>query len=99
MEATGCRLAMTGHGTLVIVSVYLPSPKKLLRRNLRNFLTPGNAVILFGYFNYKAPGGVVQLLIIMKTNSLNSRTDSNLKLSRPLRRPTILTSQQINSPH
>ncbi|GBP90876.1 hypothetical protein EVAR_78526_1 [Eumeta japonica] len=27
MEATGCRLAMTGHSTLVIVSVYLPSPK------------------------------------------------------------------------
>ncbi|GBP87744.1 hypothetical protein EVAR_19925_1 [Eumeta japonica] len=26
MEATGCRLAMTGHSTLVIVSVYLPSP-------------------------------------------------------------------------
>ncbi|GBP18099.1 hypothetical protein EVAR_12878_1 [Eumeta japonica] len=30
MEATGCRLAMTGHSTLVIVSVYLPSPKRLL---------------------------------------------------------------------
>ncbi|GBP58965.1 Probable RNA-directed DNA polymerase from transposon BS [Eumeta japonica] len=28
MEATGCRLAMTGHSTLVIVSVYLPSPKR-----------------------------------------------------------------------
>ncbi|GBP98143.1 hypothetical protein EVAR_73012_1 [Eumeta japonica] len=35
MEATGCRLAMTGHSTLVIVSVYLPSPKRLLRRDLR----------------------------------------------------------------
>ncbi|GBP68381.1 hypothetical protein EVAR_99057_1 [Eumeta japonica] len=32
MEATGCRLAMTGHSTLVIVSVYLPSPKRLLAR-------------------------------------------------------------------
>ncbi|GBO98680.1 hypothetical protein EVAR_91961_1 [Eumeta japonica] len=29
MEATGCRLAMTGHSTLVIVSVYLPSPKQV----------------------------------------------------------------------
>ncbi|GBP86522.1 hypothetical protein EVAR_69042_1 [Eumeta japonica] len=28
MEATGCRLAMTGHHTLIIVSVYLPSPNR-----------------------------------------------------------------------
>ncbi|GBP34316.1 hypothetical protein EVAR_7367_1 [Eumeta japonica] len=27
MEATGCKLALTGHGTLVIPRVYLPSPK------------------------------------------------------------------------
>ncbi|GBP97734.1 RNA-directed DNA polymerase from mobile element jockey [Eumeta japonica] len=54
MEATGCRLAMTGHGTLVIVSVYLPSPKKLLRRDLRAILALGDTVILFGDFNCKS---------------------------------------------
>ncbi|GBP61865.1 Probable RNA-directed DNA polymerase from transposon X-element [Eumeta japonica] len=31
MEATGCRLAMAGHRTIIVVSVYLPSPKPLLR--------------------------------------------------------------------
>ncbi|GBP77260.1 hypothetical protein EVAR_13283_1 [Eumeta japonica] len=41
MEATGCRLAMTGHSTLVIVSVYLPSPKRLLRRDLRALFALG----------------------------------------------------------
>ncbi|GBP79851.1 hypothetical protein EVAR_89290_1 [Eumeta japonica] len=53
MEATGCRLAMTGHSTLVIVSVYLPSPKRLLRRDLRALFALGDAVILFGDFNCK----------------------------------------------
>ncbi|GBP55033.1 hypothetical protein EVAR_46329_1 [Eumeta japonica] len=32
MEATGYRLAMTGHRTIIIVSVYLPSPKPLSER-------------------------------------------------------------------
>ncbi|GBP78854.1 Probable RNA-directed DNA polymerase from transposon BS [Eumeta japonica] len=53
MEATGCRLAMTGHSTLVIVSVYLPSPKRLLRRDLRALFALGDAVILFGDFSCK----------------------------------------------
>ncbi|GBP68385.1 Probable RNA-directed DNA polymerase from transposon BS [Eumeta japonica] len=53
MEATGCRLAMTGHSTLVIVSVYLPSPKRLLRRDLKALFALRDAVILFGDFNYK----------------------------------------------
>ncbi|GBP56440.1 RNA-directed DNA polymerase from mobile element jockey [Eumeta japonica] len=52
MEATGCRLAMTGHGTLII-SVYLPSAKKLLRRDRRALLALGDAVILFRDFNCK----------------------------------------------
>ncbi|GBP75758.1 Probable RNA-directed DNA polymerase from transposon BS [Eumeta japonica] len=55
MEATGCRLAMTGHSTIVIVSVYLPSPKPLLRSDLRALLGLGDAVILFGDFNCKNP--------------------------------------------
>ncbi|GBP56338.1 Probable RNA-directed DNA polymerase from transposon BS [Eumeta japonica] len=53
MEVTGCRLAMTGHSTLVIVSVYLPSPKRLLRRDLRALFALGDAVILFDDFNCK----------------------------------------------
>ncbi|GBP62133.1 Probable RNA-directed DNA polymerase from transposon BS [Eumeta japonica] len=55
MEATGCRLAMTGHRTIVVVSVYLPSPKPLLRSDLRALLALGDAVILFGDFNCKNP--------------------------------------------
>ncbi|GBP49536.1 hypothetical protein EVAR_45512_1 [Eumeta japonica] len=51
MEATGCRLAMTGHSTLVIVSVYLPSPNWLARP--KSPLCLGDAVILFGDFNCK----------------------------------------------
>ncbi|GBP16228.1 RNA-directed DNA polymerase from mobile element jockey [Eumeta japonica] len=55
MEATGCRLAMTGHSTIVIVSIYLPSPKPLLRSDLRALLDLGDAVILFDDFNCKNP--------------------------------------------
>ncbi|GBP73638.1 RNA-directed DNA polymerase from mobile element jockey [Eumeta japonica] len=55
MEATGCRLAMTGHRTIVVVSVYLPSPKPLRRSDLRALLALEDAVILFGDFNCKNP--------------------------------------------
>ncbi|GBP40337.1 hypothetical protein EVAR_86483_1 [Eumeta japonica] len=55
MEATGCRLAMTGHRTIVVVSVYLPSPKLLIRSDLRALLALGDAVILSGDFNCKNP--------------------------------------------
>ncbi|GBP56828.1 RNA-directed DNA polymerase from mobile element jockey [Eumeta japonica] len=44
---------MTGHSTLVIVSIYLPSPKRLLRRDLRALFVLGDAIILFGDFNCK----------------------------------------------
>ncbi|GBP27707.1 RNA-directed DNA polymerase from mobile element jockey [Eumeta japonica] len=53
IEATGCRIAMTEHRTLVIVSIYLSPSKKLLRSDIETFLTLGNAVILFGDFNCK----------------------------------------------
>ncbi|GBP64857.1 hypothetical protein EVAR_89936_1 [Eumeta japonica] len=46
---------MTGDGTLAIVSVYLPSPKKLLLCHLRALLALGDGVILFGDFNSKSP--------------------------------------------
>ncbi|GBP70625.1 hypothetical protein EVAR_98205_1 [Eumeta japonica] len=58
MEATGCRLAMTGHGTLVIVSVYFPSSKKLLRRDLRALFAPMTAVIFLAILIVKAPGAL-----------------------------------------
>ncbi|GBP92647.1 hypothetical protein EVAR_48453_1 [Eumeta japonica] len=44
---------MTGHSTLVIVSVYLLSPKGLLRRDLRALFALADAIILFGDFNCK----------------------------------------------
>ncbi|GBP65361.1 hypothetical protein EVAR_52135_1 [Eumeta japonica] len=96
MKATSCRLAIMGHGTLVIVSVYLPSPKKLLRRDLRALLALEDAVIVFGDFSCKASDRVTQLLIIMEINSINSRTDLILKLSRLLGQHTIPTSQPID---
>ncbi|GBP02173.1 hypothetical protein EVAR_64397_1 [Eumeta japonica] len=52
MAATGCLLQLQ----TATVSVYLPSPKKLLWRDLRVFLALGDAVILFGDFNCKSPG-------------------------------------------
>ncbi|GBP86542.1 RNA-directed DNA polymerase from mobile element jockey [Eumeta japonica] len=53
IEATGCRLAMTGHGTLVIVSIYLSPSESLLRSDLEALLALGDSVILFGDFNSK----------------------------------------------
>ncbi|GBP13417.1 RNA-directed DNA polymerase from mobile element jockey [Eumeta japonica] len=41
LETTACKLAMSGHGTLKIVSVYLPSSKKLLRSDLESLLALG----------------------------------------------------------
>ncbi|GBP59900.1 RNA-directed DNA polymerase from mobile element jockey [Eumeta japonica] len=44
---------MTGHGTLIIVSVYLPPHKPLLRSDIETLLALGDAVILFGDLNSK----------------------------------------------
>ncbi|GBP31020.1 hypothetical protein EVAR_81920_1 [Eumeta japonica] len=57
MEATGCRLATTSQGTIVIVSAYLPATKQLIRSE--TLLALGNAVILYGDFNCKSPRTVV----------------------------------------
>ncbi|GBP64423.1 RNA-directed DNA polymerase from mobile element jockey [Eumeta japonica] len=54
MEATGCRLAITDHSVLVIVSVYLSPSKRLLRSDLRALFALGDAVILFGDLNCKS---------------------------------------------
>ncbi|GBP94768.1 RNA-directed DNA polymerase from mobile element jockey [Eumeta japonica] len=53
LEATGCRLAMTGHRTLVFVLIYLSPSKKLLRGDTETLLALGGSVILFGDFNCK----------------------------------------------
>ncbi|GBP67664.1 hypothetical protein EVAR_98720_1 [Eumeta japonica] len=53
IEATGCRLAMTRHGTLVIISIYLLPSKSLLWSDLEALLALGDSVILFGDFNCK----------------------------------------------
>ncbi|GBP63304.1 Probable RNA-directed DNA polymerase from transposon X-element [Eumeta japonica] len=52
MEATGCRLAMTGHSTLVIVSVYLRLQTVAPARP-KSPLCLRDAVILFSDFNCK----------------------------------------------
>ncbi|GBP10821.1 RNA-directed DNA polymerase from mobile element jockey [Eumeta japonica] len=55
IEATACRLSMTGHGILTLVSVYLPPKKKLLRSDLEVVLFAlRDAVILFGNLNSKS---------------------------------------------
>ncbi|GBP09350.1 Probable RNA-directed DNA polymerase from transposon BS [Eumeta japonica] len=46
---------MTSPGTLVIVLVYFPSPKKFLQCNLKTLLALEDAVTLFDDFNCKIP--------------------------------------------
>ncbi|GBP66103.1 RNA-directed DNA polymerase from mobile element jockey [Eumeta japonica] len=60
IEATACRLSMSGHGVLILVSVYLP--KKNCSGRFRNTLALGDAVILFGDFNSKTLTGNVIIL-------------------------------------
>ncbi|GBP82226.1 hypothetical protein EVAR_103675_1 [Eumeta japonica] len=52
-EVPVCRVAVSRHGTLIIVSVYLPPSKRLLRSNIKTLLALGDAVILFGDLNYR----------------------------------------------
>ncbi|GBP72647.1 hypothetical protein EVAR_83157_1 [Eumeta japonica] len=54
IEATACRLSMTGHDILILVSIYLPPRKKLLRSYLEALFALEDAVILFGDFNSKS---------------------------------------------
>ncbi|GBP32503.1 Nucleic-acid-binding protein from transposon X-element [Eumeta japonica] len=53
LETSACRLPMTGHGILIIVSVYLSPKKPLLRSDIESLLALGDAVILFGDLNSK----------------------------------------------
>ncbi|GBP24335.1 hypothetical protein EVAR_9433_1 [Eumeta japonica] len=71
----GCRLAMTGHRTIVVVSVYLPSPKPLLRSDLRALFALGHAVILYDDFNCKNPRWGCAIMDQMEKNWIDSKTD------------------------
>lgn len=53
MEATVVRLGMTGHSSLYIVSVYIPSGKLPLKRDFEALLSLGDSVLMFGDFNSK----------------------------------------------
>ncbi|GBP89462.1 hypothetical protein EVAR_52512_1 [Eumeta japonica] len=41
LEATGCRLTMSSHGAIIIISVYLPPKKGVAPKRRRNPLRPG----------------------------------------------------------
>ncbi|CAG9103079.1 unnamed protein product [Plutella xylostella] len=53
LEASVCRLAMTGHPDLYIASCYQPSGKVIKTEDLKSLLDMGNNVILAGDFNSK----------------------------------------------
>ncbi|GBP81659.1 RNA-directed DNA polymerase from mobile element jockey [Eumeta japonica] len=54
LETTGCRLTMSSHGAIIIISVYLPPKKELLRSDVETLFALGDAVILFGDLNSKS---------------------------------------------
>ncbi|GBP32174.1 hypothetical protein EVAR_80942_1 [Eumeta japonica] len=80
MEATKCRLAMTGHGSLVIVSIYLPAIKPLLWIDLEAFLALGVTVIFFGAFNCKNPR---RFNPIMKITNWTKESTAHKEISTP----------------
>ncbi|GBP80762.1 hypothetical protein EVAR_56608_1 [Eumeta japonica] len=53
VEATARRLNMTGHGVLILVTIYLLPKKKFLRSDLETLFALGDAVILFGDLDSK----------------------------------------------
>ncbi|GBP15851.1 RNA-directed DNA polymerase from mobile element jockey [Eumeta japonica] len=53
LEASAWKLAMTGYGTLIIASVYMPPKKRLVMSDIETLLALGDAVILFGDLNSK----------------------------------------------
>ncbi|GBP50466.1 hypothetical protein EVAR_96702_1 [Eumeta japonica] len=86
MEATDCRLPITGHSTLVILSVYLPSSKGFVRRDLRALLALGDAVILFGDFNYKidfAKGTLTNVRTVVEESEREVPTSSGRRQFSP----------------
>lgn len=55
LEVSVCRLAMTGHQSVIIASCYLSPNRKLLKSDLESLLSLGSSVILAGDFNSKSP--------------------------------------------
>ncbi|CAK1588831.1 unnamed protein product [Parnassius mnemosyne] len=53
MEATLCRISMTGHQSLVIASCYIPPKNLPLKDDFEAILSQSNSVIMFGDFNSK----------------------------------------------
>lgn len=53
LEASCCRLSMSGHQPITIVSCYCSPTKRLYRSDLEALLSLGSAVILAGDFNSK----------------------------------------------
>lgn len=53
LEASVCRLAMTGHPSIIIASCYLSPSKTILKSDLEALLNLGSSVILAGDFNCK----------------------------------------------
>ncbi|GBP57232.1 RNA-directed DNA polymerase from mobile element jockey [Eumeta japonica] len=45
---------MSGHGTIIIISVFLPPRKELLRSDIETLLALGDSVTLFGDLNSKS---------------------------------------------
>ncbi|GBP67571.1 hypothetical protein EVAR_98625_1 [Eumeta japonica] len=84
------RLSMTGHGILILVSVYLPSKKELLRGDLEALFALEDAVILFGDFNSKSTN--------WKCNYTN-RNDIALMRGVALKLSCIEPLQCLNSDH
>ncbi|GBP35068.1 hypothetical protein EVAR_75271_1 [Eumeta japonica] len=57
---------MTGHGVLILVSVYLPPKKKMLQSDLKTLLALGDDVILFGDLNSKR---AIPIPVLRKLNN------------------------------
>ncbi|CAH2106116.1 unnamed protein product [Euphydryas editha] len=53
IEASMCRVSMTGHQSVTLASVYLSPSKSLLESDIRSLLSTGDAALLAGVLNSK----------------------------------------------
>ncbi|GBP65550.1 hypothetical protein EVAR_87526_1 [Eumeta japonica] len=81
---------MTGHGTLVIVWIYIPSSKKVLPRDLRALFALGDAIILFGDFNCKSFRPSTLHIALTKGVALNLNCIETLHCLLSDHRPVLL---------
>lgn len=89
LEATVCKLGMTGHPSLVIASVYNPC-KPILRSDIEAILSLGDSVVLFGDFNSKHTD--------WKCHSTNKNGRTLLQLTEHLNLDIILPSSPTYYP-